>query len=105
MPQANPLDAVVEGINDLSLSSHTEDSAEGNASLELNQLSELLFGLTVADDGPDLSNQPSPLFASRGDFQESRRSHIPDQPTLSPDDFFTHLQSTLPGGLAETHSP
>ncbi|KAF8572787.1 hypothetical protein K439DRAFT_1625532 [Ramaria rubella] len=45
-----------------------------------------VMALTLTDEGPDISSQPSPLWASRNTFQQSRSSKLPDFNTPPADD-------------------
>ncbi|KAF8576078.1 hypothetical protein K439DRAFT_1623130 [Ramaria rubella] len=45
-----------------------------------------VMALTLTDEGPDISSQSSPLWASRNTFQQSRSSKLPNFNALPADD-------------------
>jgi hypothetical protein len=42
------------------------------------QIEATTFAFTLTDEGPDHTNQPSKLFTSRDEFQNTTRDHLPD---------------------------
>ncbi|KAJ6602954.1 hypothetical protein B0H10DRAFT_1958024 [Mycena sp. CBHHK59/15] len=53
------------------------DDADPASPLVDEQLADLITGLSLTDDGPNVRQQPSKLFSTRDDFQELRSSQIP----------------------------
>ncbi|KAF8582385.1 hypothetical protein K439DRAFT_1618280 [Ramaria rubella] len=73
-----------------------------------------VMALTLTDEGPDVSSQPSPLWASRNAFQQSRSLKLPDFNPPPADDLVAavdHLSLSehaavkdVPHGLSEPQS-
>jgi hypothetical protein len=54
-----------------------QQPAPALASQSVDKLADLITGITLTDNGPDVHGQPSKLFSSRGNFQDSRAADIP----------------------------
>jgi hypothetical protein len=72
-------------------------------------LADLITAVTLTDDGPNVAEQPSKLFTSRGEFQQSRAARYATDPYHIPISEVEHsvhtLLNNLPPSVASGSSP